>query len=226
MSLPWQNGGFKKVAQSGNWGFTCSYYAKARVTPEGDGLIKAGPANKYEISGMCVPRGPGGQANAAWSARPNGGPGFGCVVSAKTKYPELAVNIIDFLYSDESTVFFNYGIEGVTCQKDANGKMTFLPEWKTAANPVGCKDLGNYGLSFALIPAALNQLLSAVFAGAWSPEVLGYPSYALRGLYIRSLRPQDYLALINSKPKNSYIVPDPWTRAEIVRMLADMGQKP
>jgi len=273
-----------KLAQSGNWGFTYTYYSNARVLPNGSGMIKAGAANKYEIAGMYVPKGPNGLAAVLWGGRDTGGPYWGLCVNAKVKNPDLAVAIIDYLYSDEALVFQNYGTEGVTFKKNVDGSMSFLPEWNTAINPNGYKDLDKYGLGSALIPYANVARTSSRFARYYAPEVLDMASYALRGLYngkhtaqvlefatppvtaaegdqigkiagpintyveenlvkfikgtrsfddwgtfvqdVKNLGVQKVLDIWNSKPRSSYVVPAPWTKAEIVKMLADMGQKP
>jgi putative aldouronate transport system substrate-binding protein len=273
-----------KLAQSGKWGFTFTYYANARVLPTGNGMVKAGAATAYQIAGMYVPKGPNGLAVTNWGTRDTGGPGWGVTISSKTKYPDLAVALVDNLYSDDSLVFFNYGIQGVTYQKAADGALSFLPEWNTAINPNGYKDLDKFGLGSALIPYAHNNLTAARFARYYAPEVLAMASYQLRGLYngkittqvlefarppvttvegdligktegpintymeenvvkfikgqrsfddwdkfvqdVKNLGVQKILDIYNAKPRSSYIVPEYWTKAELLKMLTDMGQKP
>ena len=43
---------------------------------------------------------------------------------------------------------------------------------------------------------------------------------------IKNLNIQTVLDILNSKPTSSYIIPTPWTKAEIQHMLEGMGQKP
>lgn len=272
-----------KLAQTGNWGFTYTYYANARITPEGNGMIKAG-ATAYEMGGMYVPKGPNGLAAVLWGGRETGGPGWGVSVNAKTKYPDLAVAIIDYLYSDEMITYYNYGAEDVTYKKNADGTMSFLPEWATATNPGGYKDLNKFGLGSSAVPYANIANTSARFAKSYAPGVLAMASFAPRGLYngthtaqvlefarppvtaaegdqigklegpintymeenvvkfvkgsrsfadwdnfvkdVKNLGVQTILDIYNSKPKDSYIVPAPWTKAEALDLLKDMGQKP
>jgi len=273
-----------KLAQTGKWGFTYTYYASARVTPEGNGMIKAGAATKYEIAGMYTPKGPNGLAAFLWGGRDTGGPYWGLSVNAKTKYPDLCVALVDYLYSDDSINFYNWGIEGVTYQKNADGTKSFLPEWTTATNPNGYKDLNKYGLGSSPVPYAQVTMTSPRFARYYAPEVLAMASFAPRGLYngkhnaqvlefatppvtaaegdligktagpigtyveenlvkfikgtrsfddwgtfvqdVKNLGVQKVLDIWNSKPKSSYIVPAPWTKAELLNLLSDMGQKP
>jgi hypothetical protein len=43
---------------------------------------------------------------------------------------------------------------------------------------------------------------------------------------VKDLGVQKVLDIWNSKPKSSYVVPTPWTKPELEKMLKDMGQKP
>ena len=48
--------------------------------------------------------------------------GVGSAVSGNCKYPELAVQLLDYLYSREGILLANYGVEGETFTYDANGE--------------------------------------------------------------------------------------------------------
>ncbi len=61
---------------------------------------------------------------------------FNNIISAKTKYPEELVRILDYQYSDEMNTLINWGIEGTTYQVNAEGKKEFMPEIMNADNPV------------------------------------------------------------------------------------------
>jgi putative aldouronate transport system substrate-binding protein len=59
-----------------------------------------------------------------------GGPGIGSVVSAITKSCpeeklEIAMRVLDYAYTEEGNLYWNYGKEGVSWKKDANGKPAY-----------------------------------------------------------------------------------------------------
>jgi putative aldouronate transport system substrate-binding protein len=56
------------------------------------------------------------------------------VINAKTRYPELAVKLVDFQYSREMLDLFNWGVEGVTYRRNADGSKQFTDEIMRAAN--------------------------------------------------------------------------------------------
>jgi putative aldouronate transport system substrate-binding protein len=70
---------------------------------------------------------------------------FGIAISAKTKNPDLVVKMVDYQYSDEMIQLMNWGIEGKTYQKKADGSLEFLPEIKSAPDQV--RALGEKGVS-------------------------------------------------------------------------------
>ena len=49
---------------------------------------------------------------AMFSARQNAAPGFGAAISAKCKNPEIAMQFLDYFYSEEGLMLLNFGIEG------------------------------------------------------------------------------------------------------------------
>lgn len=56
-------------------------------------------------------------------------------VSADTKYPELCMQWINYLFTDEGALLANYGIEGISFAYDADGKPNFNDT--ITANPEG-----------------------------------------------------------------------------------------
>jgi putative aldouronate transport system substrate-binding protein len=181
---------WSKLTQSGKWGFTFTYYSNARVTPANNGMIKAGAADKYEIAGMIPPKGPSGTNVIDWGVRTTGGAGWGNAISAKTKFPDLCVALVDYLYSDEMIAFFNYGPVGITSQKNKDGTYSFLPEWNTSGNPSGYKDIDKYGLGGVMVPYASNYYQAARFNRYYPAETLAMASVNLRGLLNGSITGQ------------------------------------
>ncbi|MDR1956700.1 MAG: extracellular solute-binding protein [Treponema sp.] len=60
--------------------------------------------------------------------------GYCILINAKTKYPELAMKIVDFQYSKEMLTLFNWGVEGTTYTVQADGSKQFVPEIMNAPN--------------------------------------------------------------------------------------------
>lgn len=73
---------------------------------------------------------------------------FGVAISAKTKYPDLMVKMVDYDYSDGIVQLMNWGIEGKTYQKKSDGTFEFLPEIMSAADPV--RALAEKGVSSSM----------------------------------------------------------------------------
>jgi hypothetical protein len=73
------------------------------------------------------------------------GNNFGVGISAKAKNPDWLVKTVDYQYSPEMVELQNWGIEGVTYSKAADGTKTFLPAIMNASNPV--QELANYGVT-------------------------------------------------------------------------------
>lgn len=73
---------------------------------------------------------------------------FGIAISAKTKYPELVVKLIDHQYSDEMIQLMNWGIEGETYRINEKGEKEFLPEIMSAPDPV--RALAEKGVSSSM----------------------------------------------------------------------------
>ncbi len=86
-------------------------------------------------------------------------------ISADCEYPELAVQWIDYQYSDEGALLDNYGIEGDTFTYDANGKPQFTE--KVTASPEG--------YSFAQAMAYYTMPPSRVCLQDWTRELASVP---------------------------------------------------
>lgn len=48
------------------------------------------------------------------------------VITSKCEYPEVAMRWVDYFYSDEGNLMFNYGLEGETYVKKPDGKYDFV----------------------------------------------------------------------------------------------------
>jgi putative aldouronate transport system substrate-binding protein len=84
---------------------------------------KAGNGAKWV--GLQYPKGDDGKLAMVF-----GGPGIGSVVSAITKSCpeeklEIAMRVLDYAYTEEGNLYWNYGKEGVSWKKDANGKPAY-----------------------------------------------------------------------------------------------------
>ena len=72
----------------------------------------------------------------------------GSVIASTTEYPEAATLLIDFMYSDDGAVLFNWGEEGVTFNVNADGNREFVPDIITATKPDAAIDRRQeYGLN-------------------------------------------------------------------------------
>jgi hypothetical protein len=75
--------------------------------------------------------------------------GFGVAISAKAPNPEWLVKLVDYQYAPEMVELQNWGIEGVTYTKGADGAKTFTEEILPAEDPV--QALGNYGVTSSAV---------------------------------------------------------------------------
>jgi ABC-type glycerol-3-phosphate transport system substrate-binding protein len=71
--------------------------------------------------------------------------GFGVSISAKAPNPDWIVKLVDYQYSPEMVELQNWGIEGVTYTKNADGSKQFTEAILTASDPV--QALANYGVT-------------------------------------------------------------------------------
>ncbi len=96
------------------------------------------------------------------------------VISADTKYPEIACKLMDFLYSDFGCTLTNFGIEGVTYQLDAEGKPEIMDEavaeFTTASDPMramfGKYSLGKLGIARYIDDTAQDKFINEQL-GEW-----------------------------------------------------------
>lgn len=87
-------------------------------------------------------------------------------VSADCEYPEIAVEWIDYLFSEEGALLCNYGFEGDTFEYDANGTPQFTE--KVTASPEG--------YSFAQAMAYYTMPPSSVCLQDWTRELASVPA--------------------------------------------------
>jgi putative aldouronate transport system substrate-binding protein len=58
------------------------------------------------------------------------------MITKVNKYPEATMRWVDYFYTTEGTKFYNFGIEGKTCKKTANGKYDWSDAiYKEASQP-------------------------------------------------------------------------------------------
>ena len=125
------------TAQRGKWGFTFMYVNMTRP-----GQMRKN-VEDYEIGPMFAPKGPQGTAYCWVTVGFDQIPYWGTVTNSQTDNPELVCAILDWLYSPEATELFNWGVEGVTFRKNADGSKEYLPDFITGTNPGGTKNLRN-----------------------------------------------------------------------------------
>lgn len=79
---------------------------------------------------------------AMFSARQNSAPGYGAAISTKCENPELAMQLLDYFYSEEGSMLLNFGIEGESYEM-IDGYPTYTelvtknPEGKSMAAVLG-----------------------------------------------------------------------------------------
>lgn len=94
--------------------------------------------------GLDYPKGNDGKLSMVF-----GGPGIGVVVSAiTTSCPdeklEIAMRALDYAYTEEGNLYWNYGTEGVSWKRDANGKPAYTE--LVTKDPNGLNDaISKYG---------------------------------------------------------------------------------
>lgn len=100
------------------------------------------------------------------------------VISADTKYPEIACALMDFLYSDFGCTLTNFGIEGLTYELNAEGQPEILDstvaEYATASDPMralfGRYSLGKLGIARYIDDRAQDKFITeeaANWYGIW-----------------------------------------------------------
>lgn len=91
--------------------------------------------------------------------------GSGLVLSAQNKNPELSLRWIDYLFSEEGSIFANYGIEGDTFEYNEEGEPEYTD--KITANPDG--------LSFSQAMAIYTMPPARVCLQHWTRELASVP---------------------------------------------------
>jgi putative aldouronate transport system substrate-binding protein len=88
----------------------------------------------------------------AWSPVDNingvqieGNGAYNIVINAKTRYPELAMKLVDYQYSSEALELFNWGVEGVTYTRRTDGSRQFSDDIM-ASVPKSIK-MAEYGIN-------------------------------------------------------------------------------
>ena len=87
-----------------------------------------------------------------WGSRQGGkslNSNMGIYISAETEYPEYAVAMIDYQYSDYMVNLINWGVEGETYTVSDDGTKTFSSEILDSDNPA--TESAKYGLSAACV---------------------------------------------------------------------------
>ncbi len=118
-----------------------------------------------------------------WGSRQGGkslNANMGIYISAKTKYPEYVVAMIDYQYSDQMVELMNWGIEGETYTKDGNTN-SYTQEIMNQDNPANY--VGSLGIMASSVcrtgvvfnPIDFNAMLEvSSIAEPWWSEDQGY----------------------------------------------------
>ena len=134
--------------QEGNWAVMDTYaYAFSQAGP--DSPMKN--RGDYEIDYFTIPKGPTGANEAMGGAFFDGAPYWGVAADADTDNPALLAAILDLSYSDEMIEIANWGLEGVTFVKGADGKNKWAPGFPSGEDPAGTKVFADYFTSFAFL---------------------------------------------------------------------------
>lgn len=81
---------------------TLSSYEECDVQPISNPVLNAGDLTHYD------------NVNSSYVGR-------GTVISGNCEYPELAAQLLDYLYSDDGILLANYGVENVSFEYDSDG---------------------------------------------------------------------------------------------------------
>lgn len=116
----------------------------ATVGSVGSGIGKwmaAATEEGYELAAAPYPVLNEGE-KAMYSARQNAAPGFGAAITTQCENPELAMQFLDYFYSEEGSMLLNFGIEGESYEM-IDGYPTYTdlitknPEGKSMAAMLG-----------------------------------------------------------------------------------------
>lgn len=86
------------------------------------------------------------------------------VISSDSKYPEELLRWVDYFYSDEGMLLFNYGIVGDTCVQNEDGSYSYTDEILAMMNE---------GKSYDEVVSQYTP-----FSGGNNPSVMKYPYFA------------------------------------------------
>ncbi|MGI6634724.1 MAG: extracellular solute-binding protein [Christensenellales bacterium] len=71
-------------------------------------------------------------------------PGWGYFVSAEVENPELMCALVDHIISPEASKLFNWGVEGVSYEVDADGNRHYLEDFATNSERARAFGMGNF----------------------------------------------------------------------------------
>lgn len=106
--------------------------------------------------------------------------GFGVAISAEAAYPEWIVKMVDYQYAPEMIELQNWGIEGKSYIKSADGSKSFTEEITTAEDPV--QALASYGVTSSaacrtgvvFTPQDFTPIIAQIPTEPWWSEADGY----------------------------------------------------
>ena len=124
-----------ELQEEGNYAFTYIYYGQTT----GIWDYEAGKRPPAGFQGMKPPSFEGN--TYYWITVPyDSVPSWGFMASAKVKNPELLAAYIDNVMSEKTSELWNWGIEGLTFRRTADGGYETLPEFEN--NTAGLRELG------------------------------------------------------------------------------------
>ena len=104
-------------------------------------------------------------------------------VTADCKYPERAMQWVDYFYGEEGSLFYHAGIEGVNWEKKADGTLGYTEATQATRTPEMTQD--SFIAQFAMWPGGRNPavMLNNLWGGEYEAEpaatadaLLGYAS--------------------------------------------------
>lgn len=130
----------QQLIASSKWAFTFTYGGQIntwyKVDSKGTLPVDVEP---------FLPVAANGVKPNVWSAYVSDAPYWGYSASAKIKNPELAASWMDTMLSDPVADAFQWGVEGTSYTKDANGKKSWIPDF-LAKGDQAQKDLGIWNI--------------------------------------------------------------------------------
>lgn len=117
-----QNEREMELFEKGNYAFSFHYYGeqKARWLDKGKAQV---------LKGMRPPKADDGKRYYNITVPHDGVPYWGYMASAKVKNPELLAAYVDNIMSEKTYELFEWGIEGVTFKRTADGGYEYLPDF-------------------------------------------------------------------------------------------------